>query len=102
MPLDYNVPSGTAFDGHTISSTALALSGTGLTAAQVVAASRAIIAVRSGAINTRWDGTDPTTSAGIKWGVGERFQINGSENLANFRMIRDGATDATVDIMLEG
>ena len=91
-----------AVDQHTISSSALALSDTDLTDAHIAAAGRAIISVRSGAINIWYDGSAPTTSAGITFLAGERLVIIGHLDISRLQMIRNGATDAVVDILLEG
>jgi len=101
--MSYNIDTtrGSAFDQHTISDTALALSDTDLTDAQLAAAARAIVSVRSGAVNIRYDGTAPTTSVGIKFLTGEKFQIVGNLDVNTVQMIRDSTTDAVVDIALE-
>ena len=96
-----NMSQGFAFDQHTISNTSLGLVDTDLTQAQLDLAVRAVISVRSGSINIRYDGTVPTVAIGLTLFVGIPYEIIGDINMANLEMIRNGATDAVVDIMLE-
>lgn len=90
-----------AFNQETISDTALFLTDMTFTDAQVEAASRAIIAVRSGSINIRYDGTSPTTDVGLNFVAGNFFQIDGNADIRTLELIRNGASDAVVDISLE-
>ena len=85
----------------TVSDTALNFDDTAITVAEMAAAARAIVFVRSGAINVYYDGTAPTTSAGLKFNTDDKFEILNSVDIGNFQMIRNGSTDAVVDIVLE-
>lgn len=66
----------------------------------VNAAQSIYISVRSGEINFTYDGTDPTTSTGHV--LSTSAQPTGPYVARAFKMIRNGGTDATVDITLEG
>lgn len=94
------INSTTAFASEqaTVSNTALDLDAFGFTAAQVLQAERIYVFVNSNAIRVWWDGSTPTTSDGIKFEVG--FELVG-DNIRNLSMIRDGASDAEVAIILE-
>lgn len=52
------------------------------------------------ALRVKWDGTDPTTSAGIYLAANSVFRISGPENIENFRMISVSGS-ANVDVMYE-
>lgn len=100
-----NVPLAIATNQVTISSAAVLLTAlpvSPFTAAQVARAARAVITVRTAAINVRWDGTSPTTSVGHKFAVGDVFALVGNENITLLQIIRDGASDAVITITLEG
>jgi len=90
-----------AFDQHTISNTALALVDLDFTAAQVLQTSRVIVSVRSGQVNIRYDGTAPTVAIGHTFFTGDIFEIVSNADIQNLQLIRNGATDAVVDVTLE-
>ncbi|NIN36645.1 MAG: hypothetical protein GTO60_16740 [Gammaproteobacteria bacterium] len=96
-----NAPIAYAFDQHTISDTALGLVDLDFTQAQVDDASRAVISVRSGSINIRYDGTAPTIAIGHTWFTGDTFAIVGRYNTDALQIIRNGASDAVIDVTLE-
>lgn len=50
-------------------------------------ARKAWATVEGGSIRVYFDGTVPTSSAGILYSNGDRFPINGRSNLKNFRVI---------------
>lgn len=54
--------------------------------------------VESADIRYRQDGTDPTTSIGKVIYETGGDDIIGSQNIKNFSAIRDGGTDATIDV----
>jgi hypothetical protein len=100
---DYNVPEVIVEVTQTVSSTALALADfTGITAANVDASSRLWLTVNSGSVRLYYGGTTPTTSAGHLVISGSDLLLSGSEVLAQFQVIRDGGSDATVTVTLEG
>jgi len=97
----------TFFAQGTVSSTAMSLTNAafGFTATQVAQADHVLISVDTGAIRITWDAakTVPTTSKGMvitdrNWPLAD---IVGTINAQNIQMIRDGSTDAVVNVMLE-
>ena len=92
------------YGSATISTTALALASiTGIVQASVDIASRIRVTVNSNAVRYRYDGGTPTTSDGhfASTTVNNNFVIEGNANIQDFRIIRDGALDATVSITVE-
>jgi hypothetical protein len=101
MSLEY--PVGSAKVTATVAGTALTLITFGFTAAQVNAAKRAYITVRTGAISVTWvSGVTAVAADGICFPAGGTYEVEGPKNLQNLSMIRDTATSATVTIILEG
>jgi hypothetical protein len=96
-----NTTLGFAFDQETISSTSLGLVDLAFTQAQVDEANRIIISVRSGSINIRFDGTVPTVAIGLTLVVGIPYEIVSNPNIQNLQMIRNGGTDAVIDVQME-
>jgi hypothetical protein len=84
------------FQQVTVSTAALALSVRSLTSAQ-----RAWITVETAAIRYRYDGLDPSTTVGHRLAAGGTLELLGSTSITQFKMIRDGATDATVAYTVE-
>lgn len=93
-----NYTSAFASDQTTVSNTALTLVDFGFSADEVLTANRMVLMVNSNSIRVWWDGTVPTTSNGMILSVG--IELVG-ENLRNFQMIRNDATDSEVAIILE-
>lgn len=93
------------FKQATISTAVKSLVDCGFTAAQVSDADRVIISTGSGALRLTWDQamTDPTTSLGVivPTGCYPHYIIEGRTNAARIKMIRDGSSDCTVNIMIE-
>lgn len=90
-----------AFDQHTISDTALGLVDLDFTQTQVDVTNRVVISIRSGSINLRYDGTVPTVAIGHNFSVGDTLAIEGQTDIALLELIRNGSTDAVVDVTLE-
>lgn len=97
----------TGFEQVTVSTTAIGCTtakirtntSTGVTKQDA----RAILATVEGTAGTndiRWtcDGTTPTTDVGHVLKAGQSLIVRGLGNITNFRMIRDGASDAIVSI----
>lgn len=103
--MNFNAPTGQVTKQATISSAAVLLTAlpvTPFTAAQVLAAARAVITVRTSQINIRYDGTSPTVAIGHLFVSGDVFEILGNDNIARLEFIRNGATDADITVTLEG
>lgn len=83
----------------TVSTTALTLITFGFSKPEVDAASRALIFVNTNSVRVDWSSNSPTVSLGaILTGVYDLFSV---DNLASFEIIRDGASDSEVFIILE-
>ncbi|KKN20603.1 hypothetical protein LCGC14_0933850 [marine sediment metagenome] len=103
--MDINAPKGQVTKQVTISNTAVlltALPSTPFTAAQVLAAARAVITVRTSQINVRYDGISPTVAIGHLYLIGDVFEILSNRNIERLEFIRNGATDADITVTLEG
>ena len=103
--MDINVPLAQASKQVTISSAAVKLTAlpvSPFTAAQVLAAARAVITVRSSQINIRYDGTSPTVAIGHLYLIGDVFEVLGNNNIERLEFIRNGSTDADITVTLEG
>lgn len=91
---------GFGYEAFTVSTTALALSASeyvsGNKKAQV-----AHITVESQPINYTYEGTTPTSSIGHNLTAGSTLTLEGYANIVAFRMIRSGASDATVKVTYE-
>ena len=55
------------------------------------------IYVRGASVVFTRDGTDPTATQGIQADIGDIIVLNSREELETFEVIRQGATDATLD-----
>lgn len=60
--------------------------------------SRALIQCQDANIRFWLDGSTPTTSAGHILYIGEYLELHGTTELANFKAIRDDATDAVLAV----
>ena len=56
------------------------------------------IYVRGASVVFTRDGTDPTATLGIQADIGDIIVLNSREELETFEVIRQGATDATLDV----
>jgi hypothetical protein len=91
-----------AYATQTVADTALALSEfTDFAEVDMALATRIRLTVNTNAIRYRFDGGDPTTTAGHYLATNGTIPIDGSENVANFRIIRDGGSSASVSVTLE-
>lgn len=92
---------GFAYEALTISTTAVAL-----TAAKYISGDRkarvAHITVEAQALNYTYDGTTPTSSVGHNLTAGSVLTLSGYANIAAFRAIRSGGSDATLKVTYEG
>ena len=64
-------------------------------------AKRAVITVETMPIRYRYDGTDPTSSEGHLLQPMDVLTLIGSSNIQNFRVIRQGGTNATIKVTYE-
>lgn len=84
----------------TVSSTALSLTDLGFTTAQVQQAQSMRLTVETQSTRYAYDGATPTAANGHLLAANAELLLVGSENLANFRIIRV-TTDATIQVTLE-
>ena len=84
----------TAALGFTTSETRKTISGT----TQTVSAVEALITVESNPIRYTMDGTTPTSLVGHLLTDGDNITVSGMGNIKRFKMIRSGASDATVKV----
>lgn len=99
MPM--STPSGYAFNGADVSSTALTLVTFGFTEAQVNEADRVRLTCATNGVRYRYDGGVPTASAGHLLPAAGEVIISGNTNISRLRLIRATGTDAAVSITLE-
>lgn len=59
----------------------------GFTAAEVAAASRAVIATETQACRVTLSGTTPTSSVGLKYAADSKILVSGGSDLANLQII---------------
>jgi len=65
-------------------------------------AKRAVITIENARIRYRYDGTNPTTTEGHLVGAFSVIILSTTENIQNFRAIRQGSSNATLRITYEG
>lgn len=87
---------GQSLDTVGFESLMVSTSAVGLTA--VGSPTTAIITITGGDIRFRSDGNDPTTLIGHVVFDGGAITLSSAEDIASFRVIRDGGTDATLSI----
>ena len=87
----------------TVSSSVVAITDAGWswTAGDVDAADSAVIGVHGAGVTMTWDGTTPTATTGVPLAAGATCVMSGNGNVRNVKLIRSGASDATVSITLE-
>ncbi len=72
--------------------------GVGLTALTYGTNTKAMITVEGATFRFRIDGGAPTSTVGHQAQVGDVIQLTSNEDIANFKAIRDTATDATIHV----
>lgn len=82
-----------AFETITVSTTSLRL-----TAATSAGSLGALVTIETNPIRYRFDGTAPTAAVGHLAPIGQAIEVCGGDNIRNFRMIRQGAADATATV----
>lgn len=82
-----------AFEKITVGSTAV-----GLTAATYAGATVAEVTFETAAVRVRRDGTAPTAETGTPFFDKDVLLLTSSDQIAKFKAIRSGATDATIQV----
>jgi hypothetical protein len=90
-----------AYDDATVSNTALTMAVIGFSAANIDKADRAVISADTQPVRLRYDGGVPTASVGHLLAVGDKWGIEGNQNIRNLQVIRATGTDGFVAITLE-
>lgn len=85
-----------AYESITVAATAI-----GFTAATYDNAFKASITLETAQIRFRVDGTAPTSAEGHILDVAQSLEIEGKENIANFRAIRTGGTSGVLKVSYE-
>ena len=88
-------------NGATVSNTALGISSWSFSAADLAAATRALITARTAGVMYSYDGTTPTATLGHHIAANATVEVIGNAAINALKMIRDDATDAAVTITLE-
>ena len=65
-------------------------------------AQRAVIHIEAQPIRYRDDGTDPTSTVGVLVKADVSFELNSLLSLRQFKAIRSGSVDATVNVVYYG
>ena len=86
----------------TISGTAILISNATLafSAAELAAADEAVVTAHAQPLNLLTDGTAPTATYGISVGAEANYTIVGNTNIQAAQFIKQGATDATISVVL--
>ena len=90
-----------AYETITVADTAIGFTLATFQPTNSLAASRAVCTVETAPIRMLWDGTDPTASVGELIEPLDIFKVVGINNLKKLRMIRTGATSATITVVYE-
>lgn len=89
----------TTFEALTVSTAAVAITSTTIRPAGAPFQNNFCTAYVGGAnVRFRFDGTDPTTSVGAIASDGDTISIDNTEQATAIRFIRDGGSDATLEI----
>jgi hypothetical protein len=98
-----NFTSASAFGSMTISTTVIPISHATLdfSAAELAAAERATLTVRTAGVMYRYDGGDPTATVGHLLAQNGTATIEGNANVQALRFIREAAADAALSVTLE-
>ncbi len=87
------------YEQITVSSTAVGLTTSKIEPANGPRAAKVLIYVSGAQIRFRVDGTDPTSTSGMVIDAGSYFEVIGYHDISNFKAIRTGSTDATLDVI---
>ena len=90
-----------AYDDATVSNTALTMTAIGFSAANIDKADKAVISADAQPVRFRYDGGVPTAAVGLYLAVGDKWVVEGNQNIRNLQFIRATGTDGFVAITLE-
>ena len=80
----------------TVSNTAIGFTSATISPERRTKPDKAVFVVETAQIRFTVDGSTPTTTVGFLAQIGDIVTINGEGDIKNFRAIRTGATDATI------
>lgn len=83
----------------TVSTTVIGISTIAPNVATRALSNSAIISVRSGELNILWGGSNPTIATGLRRTSSMEPLVLYGTDVPNMRLIRNGGTDAVVDIV---
>lgn len=86
-----------AFEQITVSTVAI-----GFTVATLAEGNYAVVSIETNPIRYRSDGTNPTAAVGHLAAAGTVLEVCGKSAARNFKMIRQGAADATAFVTFYG
>ena len=86
-----------------IADTAVAISAAGWswTAGNLALADQAVVTAHTEPVCMTWDGTTPTATVGMYIPAGGTVTVVGNDNVQAIKLIRQGASSATVSVTLE-
>jgi len=87
-----------AYESITVSATAVGFTSTLVSPANAPSAKLAILTIETAGVRYRYDGTAPTAAQGHAAAMDTSLTVNGINNINRFRIIKSGATDATVRV----
>lgn len=112
MPEQFDMPlraglNPTLFEALTVSTTAVTLTVANLGQGQgpessIAPAIAVFITVEAQPVRFRLDGTAPTSSVGHLLSAGDTIFLTGAKTLRDFKVIRSGASDATLHVTYFG
>lgn len=90
------------FETITVSSVAVGFTSSKLAPENSKAPSRALVSFETATMRFRYDGGDPTSTVGHPTSSsGDSFILEGEESLRNFKAIRSGESDGTIQVTYE-
>jgi hypothetical protein len=86
------------YEQVTVSTTSKALTEAAYKPRSTTKAQKAIIGIEDNGIRFRLDGLAPTSAVGMEAGSGDMIELNGIDEIVQFRAIRSGAADAVLNV----
>lgn len=87
-----------SYESITVAASAIGFTASELAPDSVTPPRQAFVTVETASCRFRMDGTDPTSSEGHLLQVGDSFNVTGTQNLYNFKAIRDTSTSAVLRV----
>ena len=87
-----------SYEAITVATVAIGFTASKLVPDSATPPGQAFVTVETASCRFRMDGSDPTSTEGHLLQVGDSINVTGTQNLYNFRAIRDTATSATLRV----